>query len=67
MNMELIKVKEAAALLGISASTLYTWRWKYPERLSCYVYGDKEARGYHYDKAEVLAYIAGSKTKDGAA
>ena len=65
--MELITTKEAALLLGITPGTLFTWRQKFPERISWYTYGKGTRPAVRYDKADVLAYIERCKSTDGAA
>jgi len=65
--MELITIKEAAALLGITPEQLYVWRRKFPERIPSVEYGNGEKPTVRYDKADVLAYIDKCKSTDGAA
>jgi len=65
--MELITVKEAAALLGITPEVLFTWRRNFPTRIPSIEYGDGPRPTVRYDKADVLAYIDKCKSTDGAA
>lgn len=65
--MELLTVKQAAELMGISHGTLSQWRHHHPERIKCIEYGGGKRPSIRYDKADVLAYIESCKSKDGAA
>lgn len=64
--MELITVKEAAALLGITPRTLFEWRKNFPKRIPSIAFGDGPRPTVRYDKADVLSYIEDCKSKDGA-
>ena len=64
---DLITVKDAAALLGITTEALYFWRKNYPSRIPCIEYGEGDRQTIRYDRAEVLRYIERCKTSDGVA
>lgn len=60
--MDLITVKEAAALLGIKPEQLYIWHYKFPKRIKRYEFGEGKRPTIRYDRQDILDYISSCST-----